>query len=106
MNRTTHDWNDMRVDVWMLNAGEKIPRHRHPFVHTTGVAQGRTEVEVWWPEHESSVFQIQAGGPDYEFPPDIDHEIRAMDDDTIAINMSRIGHAENGADGGIAFDDP
>ena len=63
-------------------------RHQHPFVHTTFVAAGTSEVEVYrWP-NSSEYFQMIPGQSRFELPPDIDHEIRALEDGTVVVNLS------------------
>ena len=113
---TVHEWNGMRVDVWRMNAGDKIERHSHPFVHSTGVARGSTKVTIWWPRWEDTVFPdvfiMQPGDKDLPFRPNMEHEIEALEDGTIIVNMQFPGlpglpglPGQKGNDGGIATDD-
>lgn len=104
---TVHEWNGMRVDLWRMDAGDKIERHSHPFQHTTGVARGRSMVTVWystlgWIE----TYEMKPGDKDFAFPPNVEHEIEVLEDGTIIVNMTYPGlPGQKGNDGGIATDD-
>ncbi len=105
---TVHEWNGMRVDLWRMDAGDKIERHSHPFVHTTGVAYGRTQVTIWRPnwEFDPDIFTMCPGDKDNAFEANIPHEIEALENGTIIVNMQFPGMTgKKGNDGGIASDD-
>ena len=108
---TVHEWNGMRVDVWRMNAGDKIERHSHPFQHTTGVASGSTLITIWRPnwEFDPDVFTMRPGDDDRAFEANIPHEIEALEDATIIVNIQFPGlpglPGQKGNDGGIATDD-
>jgi len=104
---TVHEWNGMRADLWRMDAGDKIERHSHPFVHSTGVACGSTKVTLFGDHgYLHSSWEMRPGGDEFAFPPSIEHEIEALEDGTIIVNMQYPGlPAQNGNDGGIATDD-
>ena len=102
---TVHEWNGMRVDVWRMDKGDKLEQHSHPFVHTTGVARGETKVRVWY-DYGKDIMFMKPGDGDFEFTPNIEHEIEALVDDTIIVNIQYPGlPGKQGNDGGIATDD-
>jgi len=105
---TVHEWNGMRVDLCRMDAGDTIPRHSQPFVHSTGVACGSTQITIWRPnwEFDPGVFTMRSGDDDLAFAANISHEIKALEDGTIIVNMQFHGlQSKKGNDGGIAFDD-
>ena len=104
---TVHEWNGMRVDVWRMDAGDKIDRHKHPFSHTTGVSRGSTIVTLFFEELlENATFKMVPGSKDFIFETNEEHEIEAFEDNTIIVNMQFTGvPGKQGKDGGIATDD-
>jgi quercetin dioxygenase-like cupin family protein len=105
---TVHEWDGMLLSLFQLDAGDKIERHSHPFQHTTGVARGKTRVTVWysklgWVEE----YVMKPGDKDFPFPANEEHEIEAMEDDTIIVNLShsQTPAGEPAQDGGIELED-
>ena len=90
MSKTTvHEWGGVLLTLFQLDAGEKVVRHNHKrqgITHTTGVAKGSTEVEIW--SDPPQKFQMLVGDRDYVFDMDTDHEITALEDGTIVVNLS------------------
>ena len=101
---TIHEWNKMFLSLFQFNAGDTIDRHSHPFIHTTGVARGSTEVTIWYPEGKQ-VFKMRPGDLDIPFPPGVEHRIVALEDDTIIVNLSESRRGPDARRGGIAMDD-
>jgi hypothetical protein len=87
MITTIHSYGGVTATVYVMTKGEKISRHRHKFPHTTSVAAGSTEVSVWWPT-DVGVHQMMIGDPPFELPGNLDHEIRALVDGTMVVNLS------------------
>lgn len=85
MKITSHTYANVTSTIYQMDSGDKIPRHRHNIAHTTGVVSGSTEVEIWDEDHQ--VFRMNPGMSDYILPPEIDHEIRALEDGTVAIHI-------------------
>jgi hypothetical protein len=86
---TTHRWGEAQADVWYLNKGEMLNRHRHPFSHSTKVSQGRTRVTLFLDQPERvEMWTMDVNSPSYAFEPDIEHEIESLEDGTIVVNMS------------------
>ena len=110
---TVHEWNGMRVDLWRMNAGDKIERHSHPFVHSTGVACGMTRVRLFGDHgYPHSSWEVRPDDGEFAFPSNVEHEIEALEDGTIIVNMQFPGlpglpglSGQKGNDGGIATDD-
>jgi quercetin dioxygenase-like cupin family protein len=105
MISTPHEWNGVVVSVFQMDAGEKIARHKHAHQHTHGVARGRTEVEIY--DEGGMVFEMVPGLRDFPFPAEVEHEIRALEDGTIVINIAFIENAPAAfaPGGGIAMID-
>jgi quercetin dioxygenase-like cupin family protein len=112
MITSIHSYSGVTATVYVMNRGEKIVRHQHAFVHTTSVAAGRSEVEVYrWP-NSSEAFEMRPDQPRVELPAGIDHEIRALEDGTVVVNMAvwtaaaaTAAPAEPAAAGGVALHD-
>jgi quercetin dioxygenase-like cupin family protein len=100
---TVHQWGGATLNLWQMQAGDKLPRHSHSWVHTTAVARGSTMVDVFGEIHE--MFEMRPGDPDYAFTANVEHEITALEDDTIIVNLHTLVMGEKGKDGGITFDD-
>ena len=83
MHASYHAGCGVVVRVYTLDKNEKIAKHQDPFQHTTSVARGRTEVEVYG----RGTFEMRMRDAPRNLPADIDHEIRALEDDTIVINI-------------------
>jgi len=109
MITTIHSYGGVTTTVYVMNAGEKIPRHQHTWAHTTSVAAGRSEVEIW----PNDPFGMIVGDPPCPLPANIDHEIRALVDGTVVVNLSVGGpqtvanatHGEPAQAGGVALHD-
>jgi len=110
---TIHHWNGIRADVWKLDRGDKIERHKHAFMHSTGVVQGRTKVTLFnLPEQDtipevSLSWEMVPHDQDYAFTPEIEHEIEAIEDGTIVVNLSNAIKSplgEPGKPGGLMMD--
>jgi quercetin dioxygenase-like cupin family protein len=105
MKKTVHRWERVAAAVFQLNTGEKIERHSHMHEHTTAVIRGSTRVSVWFPDGLLD-FEMAPDDGYATMPADIEHEIEAMADDTIVINMEMPAPpALKGQDGGITFHD-
>ena len=83
-----HSYGGVTATVYVMQKGEKIPRHQHTFAHTTAVAAGQSEVEVWDYPPQSIKHTMIVGDIPWELAANIDHEIRALVDDTAVVNMS------------------
>ncbi|SRR6266436_4634130 len=110
MDVTVHQWDGFVLSLYQLKAGEKIARHKHPFVHTTGVARGSTKVELFGGlltvNYLGYAFTMRPGDNDFPFPPDVEHEITALEDDTIVANIHRLPNSGTaGMDGGLLMED-
>ena len=108
MSVTSHRWGDVVASVFQLNDRERIPKHQHSYEHSTYVVRGSSNVCVWYPDGPVE-FEMRPGDSYATMPSNIDHEITAIEDDTIIINMHTVvalgppGIA--GTDGEISFDD-
>jgi quercetin dioxygenase-like cupin family protein len=89
MITSIHSYGGVTATVYVMNAGDKIPRHQHPTKHTTSVAAGHTEVEIWTPDDTKGWLKpMWTGESAFELPPNLDHEIRALEDGTVVVNLS------------------
>lgn len=82
MQVTSHRAYGVTATVFRLDAGEKIPMHQHPMTHTTGVAAGRSRVQVG-----DKTFEMSPGDLDYVLPENIPHEVTALTDGTIVVHI-------------------
>lgn len=73
------------IGIYFLDKGENIPKHRHSITHDASVAKGSAEVEV----QGQPKFKMTRRGQIFELPANIDHEIRALEDGTIIVNVIR-----------------
>src|SRR5712671_5165127 len=105
MDVTVHQWDGFVLSLYQMKTGERIARHKHPFVHTTGVARGSTRVRLFIEYLESS-FVMSPGDKDFSFPENLEHEIEALEDDTIIANIHRVQNSGSaGTDGGLMMED-
>lgn len=82
MRIVTNTWAGVTATVYFLDAGESIGRHKHPISHTTQVITGATNVETG-----QLLECMNPNSPMIELPADIDHEIIAVVNGTIVLNM-------------------
>src|ERR1700719_1137986 len=99
MITSIHSYGGVTATVYVMNKGEKIPRHQHTFAHTTAVAAGRSQIEIG--DGLDYVFEMGVGLDPYLLPPNIDHEIRALEDGTVVVNMA-VGNSANAGISGPA----
>lgn len=83
MRFSCHVAHGVGVRVYLLDKGEKIVKHQDPFIHTTSVASGCTEVEIYG----QGIFEMRPSMKLCEVPAYTDHEIRALEDNTVVINI-------------------
>jgi quercetin dioxygenase-like cupin family protein len=103
---SVHRWGDAKADVWRLDKGDKIERHNHPFSHSTGVVQGRTKVTLFGAYDYILDWMMAPGDPDYAFEPEVEHEIEALEDGTVIVNMAfATKRGSTGMAGGIIFEE-
>jgi quercetin dioxygenase-like cupin family protein len=77
-------YGGVTASVFNLQVGQTIPRHQHPVPHTTSVITGRSRVEVF---DGRPPIEVDRHTPLIELPPLIDHEITALENTTVIINM-------------------
>ena len=82
----TNTYYGVTSSLYYRDTGETIPRHQHPFDHTTQVVRGRTRVDLFGKPPVS--FEMTFTDPAYVIPPNVDHEITALDDGTVILNVS------------------
>jgi hypothetical protein len=102
MNVTSHTWNGVTATVYYLDKGEKVPRHRHDVDHTTSVLRGSADVVVYGGEASAKLMRRVWGVPLEVLPANLDHEITAMEDGTIVMNMIAGTYTTTPADGPYA----
>jgi quercetin dioxygenase-like cupin family protein len=102
---TVHEWDGMLLSLFQMDAGDKIEQHSHPFQHTTGVARGSTRVTLFGDVQVSTI--MHPGDRDFPFPANLEHEIEAMEDDTIIVNLShsQTPAGEPARNGGLELED-
>jgi quercetin dioxygenase-like cupin family protein len=105
---TVHEWDGMLLSLFQMDAGDKIDRHSHPFVHTTGVGRGRTRVTLFGDRgYLHSSWEMKPGDSDFAFPQLVEHEIEALEDGTIIVNLShtQTPEGEPARNGGLLLED-
>jgi hypothetical protein len=105
---TVHQWDGMLLSLFQMDAGDKIERHNHKkqgITHTTGVAKGMSEVEIW--SDPPQKFIMKPHDKDFVFDMETDHEITALEDGTIIVNLShsQTPTGEPAQDGGLMLED-
>jgi quercetin dioxygenase-like cupin family protein len=107
MITSIHSFGGVTATVYVMNKGEKITRHEHTFAHTTAVASGQSEIEIY--AIPNLTFTMLPGDPVAVLPPDIEHEIRALVDGTVVVNMSvgvsATDYVAPASGGGVALHD-
>ena len=92
MITTIHSYGGVTATVYVMQNGEKIPCHQHTFAHTTSVAAGQSTVEMYG--NPPFLGEMIVGDIPLVLPPNIDHEIRALVDGTVVVNLAQ-GLASN-----------
>lgn len=103
MIATPHEWNGTAVTIFQMSKGETIApgRHQHPWAHSTGVAAGRTQVTIFTDDPHIVVMKPRMR--DLDLPANVDHEITALEDGTIVVQMMQVQNpATPSKPGGIA----
>jgi len=107
MRFQTYTWGGVAATVYYLNRGEKVDRHQHPIEHTTVPLVGQSLVDI---DDGRALTIMKPGDPNLTLPANVDHEIMAVDDGTVVMNMvvgSVSGDmvvAKDGEDGGVELD--
>jgi len=78
----TFDYENIRVAVHHANVGEGLPKHEHTFAHLTVCVQGKLVVRKEGKESERTKNDSPFILPAKEW-----HEIEALEDGTVFINM-------------------
>lgn len=94
-------YNGTTASLWFMDAGEKIARHVHQRPHTTMAVTGTSKVTIF---DGREPFEMHANRSIEELPPFIDHEIEAMVDGTLVLNMAA-GDYPSPRDGGVLMAD-
>jgi len=101
-------WAGVTATIYWLDKGEKVTRHKHPVEHTTMVIAGKTAVDV----NGDYIDEMTVVTPVKTLPANIDHEITALEDGTIVLNMIQgsfaagvYGDYGTGVHGGVLLDD-
>lgn len=100
---SNHEFGGVAVTVFYMSKGEIVSGgpHQHTWVHTTAVSRGKTKVTV-----NHATFEMSPGMRDMELPAYMDHEIVALEDDTVIVQMMKCGKPpEHAWAGGILKDD-
>jgi quercetin dioxygenase-like cupin family protein len=82
----TQVWNGTVTSVYLLNKGDHIGggRHRHLVNHTTHVVSGSLLAAIY-ADSEHRLIRLDEGDI-YVLPMNVDHDLMAIVDDTIAVN--------------------
>lgn len=86
------------VTVYRLDAGERIPRHRHAVNHSTSVLEGKTVARIFDDRPDTL---MEPHSPLLDLPAGIDHEIEAVHDGTIVVNVIKEGSGAAETIGGM-----
>lgn len=84
---TAHTAYGVLVRAYHLNKGERIHRHSDPFDHTTSVACGKTRLYMFPVENHINSKEIVPNSQVETIPGFIEHEIEALEDGTVVINI-------------------
>ena len=98
MISSIHSYGGVTATVYVMNAGEKIPRHQHAFAHTTSVATGETMITVW-DDGPRNIKKMKVGDREFELLALVDHEISALVDGTVVVNLAIVSSAAAGVTG-------
>lgn len=84
MKMRTCIWAGVTATIYELDTAEKIVRHQHDVAHTTMAIAGMAILDI------SDGFERRSMTPANSYvilPADVDHEITAVMDGTIVLNM-------------------
>jgi hypothetical protein len=98
MKQFTFVHDNAEITVFYLDAGDKIGKHQHPHTHSTSTLQGETEVEIWYeeanPPEPHLCLRLRPDNHGMSLPAKYHHEIRAVADNTIVVNLRQKGPNE------------
>lgn len=77
-------YGGVSATCYFLDKGEKISRHQHGVPHSTSVIRGRSAVDIF---DGRETLEMDRHSALEVLPPYIDHEITALEDGTIIVNM-------------------
>lgn len=94
-------FEDSVATIYQYDKGDVLSWHKHDVSHSHGVFAGRTLVEI-----EGEANKELASSENINLPANIPHQITALEDDTIFVNIIKfIVHKEEGKSGGVLLDD-
>ena len=99
-------YENVLAQTYYLDKGETVPKHWHDKPHTCTVIQGQVEIEIYDGRPLLHLDTMHTK----ELPKLISHEIRALIDQTIIINISigdyvTVDGMHRPADGGVLMHD-
>jgi hypothetical protein len=77
-----------------MEAGEIIARHRHEVMHEVMVVAGAAEIEIWSYKRPRQIRTLTPESGSTELLAFADHEVRAIEDETIVISAISATAAE------------
>jgi quercetin dioxygenase-like cupin family protein len=80
----THSFNyaGSRINVFHASAGEGLPKHEHTYAHATVCNAGSCLVSL-----EGRNYTINKNSQPLDLPANEWHEIEALEDDTVFVNI-------------------
>lgn len=103
MISTRLEWNGVIASIYYMSKGDRLGVHKHDVAHNTFVIRGRTRVEI-----DGIAFgEMGVGDLAVTLPENIKHDVIALRDDTIIINMIAEGgrvFVDDAPGGGVALD--
>jgi quercetin dioxygenase-like cupin family protein len=86
------EWNGVHVGIYVMDRGDIIRRHQHKIPHLTVIVSGRLDIKVFDALGTFPSGQYGAG-EGVELPANIDHELRALEPNTVIANLIQAQYA-------------
>ena len=87
MHKHSFDYEGATTAIYHANKGQGLPQHSHSYRHVTYCASGRCMIRT---EHAGE-FEITPENQPIEFSEGKWHEIEALEDNTVFVNVFGIG---------------
>jgi hypothetical protein len=80
-------YNGARINVFHVNKGEGLEKHRHIYTHASMCNAGSCVVKVWQEDESVKEYIIDKYSQPLNLPHTKFHEIEALEDDTVFVNV-------------------
>lgn len=84
-------YGHVMVAIYYMDAGDNIGRHQHNIPHKTRVIVGASRVDIF--DNPHITIRMRFDDPEVTLPPFLDHEITAIENGTVVMNVTLLDAA-------------